>query len=123
MDSCIGKILDQRFQLNECIGKGGMANVYKATDLTTGQTVAVKVLRSEFADNEEFLRRFRNESKAIASLNHPNIVRVVDIGNADGMEYIAMEYVNGITLKDYMEQQGALRWKDAVHFTVQILRA
>lgn len=85
--------------------------------------VAVKILREEYLDNEEFLRRFKNESKAIAVLSHPNIVKVYDVSFSDRMQSIVMEYIDGITLKEYIEQQGALSWKEAVHFTVQILRA
>lgn len=85
--------------------------------------VAVKILREEYASNEEFVRRFKNESKAIAALNHPNIVKVYDVSFSDKMQSIVMEYIDGITLKDYIDQQKIIRWKEAVHFTVQILRA
>lgn len=123
MDNYIGKKLEGRYQITELIGIGGMANVYKATDVTDGKTVAVKILREEFYGNEEFLRRFKNESKAISVLSHPNIIKVYDVCFSNRMQSIVMEYVDGITLKEYMEQQGALTWKETVHFTVQILRA
>lgn len=123
MDKYIGKTLDDRYEIKEIIGVGGMANVYKATDTREGRTVAVKILREEHLQDEEVLRRFRNESKAIAVLNHPNIIKVYDMSFTGGDQYIVMELVDGITLKEYIEQQKRLRWKEAVHFTVQILRA
>ncbi|MEG1774409.1 MAG: protein kinase, partial [Oscillospiraceae bacterium] len=123
MDNLIGKKIEGRYEITELIGVGGMANVYKAIDVTDGKTVAVKLLREEFYSNEELLRRFKNESKAIAVLSHPNIIKVYDVCFSHKMQVIVMEYVDGITLKEYIEQQGALPWKDALHFTVQILRA
>jgi serine/threonine-protein kinase len=123
MDKYLGKKLEGRYEILEIIGIGGMANVYRARDLIEDRTVAVKILRDEYLTNEEFLRRFRNESKAISVLSHPNIVKVYDVCFSDKMQSIVMEYVDGITLKEYIEQQGVLRWKDAVHFVVQILRA
>ncbi len=123
MDKNIGKKLDGRYEISELIGMGGMADVYKAIDIIDDKIVAVKILKNEFAENEEFLRRFRNESKAIAVLSHPNIVKVLDVGFTDKIQFIVMEYIDGITLKEYIEQEGVLRWKDCVHFTVQILRA
>ncbi len=123
MDKNIGKKLDGRYEISELIGMGGMADVYKAIDIIDDKVVAVKILKNEFAENEEFLRRFRNESKAIAVLSHPNIVKVLDVGFTDKIQFIVMEYIDGITLKEYIEQEGVLRWKDCVHFTIQILRA
>lgn len=123
MDSNIGKKLDGRYELTELIGVGGMADVYKAVDVMEDREVAVKILKPEFAENEEFLRRFRNESKAIAVLSHPNIVKIYDVGFSDEIQYIVMEYIDGITLKEFIEQQGVLKWKDALHFVTQILRA
>lgn len=123
MDKNIGKKLDGRYEISELIGMGGMADVYKAIDIIDDKIVAVKILKNEFSENEEFLRRFRNESKAIAVLSHPNIVKVLDVGFTDKIQFIVMEYIDGITLKEYIEQEGVLRWKDCVHFTVQILRA
>lgn len=123
MDSNIGKMLDGRYELLELIGTGGMANVYRANDIVENRDVAVKILRNEFADSEEFQRRFRNESKAIAVLSHPNIVKIYDVGFTDKVQFIVMEYVDGITMADYIEQQGVLKWQDAVYFTMQMLRA
>ena len=123
MDSNIGKKLDGRYEITELIGVGGMADVYKAVDVMEDREVAVKILKPEFAENEEFLRRFRNESKAIAVLSHPNIVKIYDVGFSDEIQYIVMEYIDGITLKEFIEQQGVLKWKDALHFVTQILRA
>ncbi len=123
MDKYLGKRLDGRYEMRELIGVGGMAYVYKAYDSVDDRTVAVKILRDEFLSNEEFTRRFRNESKAIAILNHPNIVKVLDVGFGQHLQYIVMEYIDGITLKEYLDQRKDIRWKEAVHFTVQILRA
>lgn len=122
MDKYIGRKIDGRYQVQELIGIGGMANVYKGYDPLENRVVAIKILREEYQDNEEFLRRFRNESKAIAVLSHPNIVRVYDVSLSDRMPSIVMEYIDGITLKEYIEQEGQVRWKEALHFTVQILR-
>ena len=119
----IGKKLDGRYEITELIGIGGMADVYKADDIMEDRTVDVKILKNEYSENEEFLRRFRNESKAIAVLSHPNIVKIYDVGFSDEIQYIVMEYIDGITLKEFIEQQGVLRWKDAVHFITQVLRA
>lgn len=123
MDLNIGKKLDGRYEITELIGIGGMADVYKAVDIMENRVVAVKILKPEFSENEEFLKRFRNESKAIAVLSHPNIVKIYDVGFNDDIQFIVMEYIDGITLKEFIEQQGALRWKDALHFITQILRA
>lgn len=123
MDNFIGKKIEGRYQISELIGVGGMANVYKATDLSDGKTVAVKVLRQEFYENEELLRRFKNESKAIAMLSHPNIIEVYDVCFSHNMRCIVMEYIDGITLKEYMEEQRPLGWKETVHFILQILKA
>lgn len=123
MDKFIGKRLDGRYEIKEIIGVGGMANVYKAVDITDNKVVAVKILREEYMANEEFSRMFKNESKAIAVLSHPNIVKVYDVIFTDKIQSIVMEYIDGITLKEYIDQQKVLRWKEAVYFTVQILRA
>ena len=122
MDKFVGKRLDGRYEIKEIIGVGGMAVVYKAYDNQENRTVAVKILKEEFISNEEFVRRFKNESKAIAMLSHPNIVKVYDVSFGDLSQYIVMEYIDGITLKEYIEHEGSLRWKDAVHFTIQILK-
>ena len=122
MDKFVGKRLDGRYEIKEIIGVGGMAVVYKAFDNQENRTVAVKILKEEFISNEEFVRRFKNESKAIAMLSHPNIVKVYDVSFGDLIQYIVMEYIDGITLKEFIEREGSLRWKDAVHFTIQILK-
>ena len=122
MDRFVGKRLDGRYEIQEIIGVGGMAVVYKAFDNVENRTVAVKILKEEFTSNDEFLRRFKNESKAIAMLSHQNIVKVHDVSFGDLIQYIVMEYIEGITLKEFIEQEGSLRWKDAVHFTLQILK-
>ncbi len=123
MDKYIGKLLDQRYQIQQLVGLGGMANVYKAYDRVQERYVAIKILKEEYIENEDFLRRFKNESKAIAALAHPNIVQIFDMSFNDNFYWIAMEFVDGITLKEYIEQQGVLNWKEAVHFTMQILLA
>jgi len=123
MDKYIGKKLDGRYEVLELVGIGGMANVYKALDILEDKIVAVKILRDEFATNEEFVRRFKNESKAIAVLSHPNIVRVYDVSFTDQYQFIVMEYVNGITLKEYISQQQQINWKEVVHYTIEVLRA
>lgn len=122
MDKYLGKRLDGRYEIQEIIGVGGMAVVYKAHDNVENRTVAIKILKDEFVSNEEFIRRFKNESKAIAVLSHPNIVKVYDVSFGDLIQYIVMEYIDGITLKEFIERQGSLRWKDAVYFTIQILK-
>ncbi len=123
MDKFVGKRLDGRYEIREIIGVGGMAVVYKAYDNQENRTVAIKILKEEFVSNEEFVRRFKNESKAIAMLSHQNIVKVYDVSFGDLIQYIVMEYIDGITLKEFIERQGSLSWKDSVHFTLQILKA
>ena len=123
MDKYTGKKLDGRYEIRELIGVGGMANVYHCYDSIDDREVAIKILKDEFLDNEDFIRRFKNESKAIAVLNHPNIVRVYDVSFGDMIQYIVMEYIDGITLKEYIEMQGVLDWKETLHLTTQILKA
>ncbi len=123
MDQYIGVKLDGRYEIRENVGIGGMANVYKAYDLIEDRIVAVKLLKEEYLSDEECIRRFKNESKAIAVLSHPNIVKVYDVIFSEKMQVIVMEYIDGITLKEYIDQRGVLRWKEAVHYTIQILRA
>ena len=123
MNKYIGVRLAGRYEIQEQIGIGGMANVYKAKDLIDDITVAVKILKDEYIQNDEFLRRFRNEAKAIAGLSHPNIVKVYDVIYNDDVPAIVMEYIDGITLKEYIEREGVLKWKEALHYTVQTLRA
>ena len=123
MENYVGKRLDGRYEIIEIIGVGGMAVVYKAFDNIDNRIVAVKILKDEYLTNEDFRRRFKNESKAIAVLSHPNIVRVFDVSYGDRLQYIVMEYVEGITLKEYIEQQGVIDTREAVYFVTQILRA
>ena len=123
MDKYSGKRLDGRYEIGDLLGVGGMAYVYKAYDSIDDRVVAIKILKDEFLGNEEFMRRFKNESKAIAVLSHPNIVKVYDVSFGDRIQYIVMEYIDGITLKDYIERQHDIKWKEAVHFTGQILAA
>jgi len=123
MDKYTGKKLDGRYEIRELIGVGGMANVYRCYDTVDAREVAIKILKDEFLNNEDFIRRFKNESKAIAVLNHPNIVRVYDVSFGDMIQYIVMEYIDGITLKEYIDMQGVLDWKETVHLTTQILKA
>lgn len=124
MDNLIGKILEERYRIGELIGTGGMANVYKATDLIDGTVVAVKILREECRSNSELVRRFKNESKAISVLDHPNIVKVFDFSMTEKIQYIIMEYIDGITLKEYMEYRGQpLTYKETLHFITQVLAA
>lgn len=119
----IGKTLEDRYQLKKLIGSGGMANVFEAEDLVEHRIVAVKLLKKEYLTNEEFIRRFRNESRVISVLDHPNIVKVYDVNFTGEDQYIVMEYIDGVTLNQYIHHQGQLRWKDAVHFLQQILKA
>lgn len=123
MDNYVGKRLDGRYEVQEIIGVGGMSVVYKAYDNVDDRIVAVKVLKEEFLNNEEFKRRFKNESKAIALLSHPNIVKVYDVNFGEKLQYIVMEYIDGITLKEYINKQGAITWNDALFFMSQILKA
>lgn len=123
MNKYIGKKLEGRYELLELVGFGGMAIVFKAYDILEDKNVAVKILKDEYLACEDFKRRFRNESKAIAVLSHPSIVKIIDVCFNETIQYIVMEYIDGITLKEYIEQQGTVKWKEAVHFSVQILRA
>ena len=122
-DKYIGKMLDDRYEIREIIGEGGMAIVYRALDHRLNRDVAVKIMRDEMAADEEFRRRFCTESHAVAMLSHPNIVAVYDVSHNDNVEYIVMELVEGITLKQYMERKGMVAWKEVVHFTKQISKA
>ena len=122
-DKYIGKMLDDRYEILEVIGEGGMAIVYRALDHRLNRDVAVKIMRDEVAADEEFRRRFCTESHAVAMLSHPNIVAVYDVSHNDNVEYIVMELVDGITLKQYIERKGVVAWKEVVHFTKQISKA
>ena len=119
----IGTLLDDRYEILETIGEGGMALVFRALDRRLNRYVAVKIMREEMAKDEEFRRRFCAESHAVAMLSNPNIVSVFDVSHSDEREYIVMELISGITLKQYMEKKGALEWKEVVHFSKQITRA
>ena len=122
MDQYIGKMLDNRYELLELIGRGGMANVYKAKCHRLNRLVAVKILKSDLADSAEFRRRFHDESLAVAQLSHANIVSVYDVSRSDELDYIVMELIDGITLKQYMERRGKMDWREALHFIIQIMR-
>ena len=121
MDPKVGTMLDNRYELLEIIGSGGMAIVYKAKCHRLNRLVAVKVLKSDLAEDAEFRRRFRDESQAVAMLSHPNIVSVYDVSRGE-TEYIVMELIDGITLKQYMEKRGQLNWREALHFITQIMK-
>ena len=123
MDKYTGKRLDARYEIQELIGVGGMAVVYRAYDIIEDKTVAIKILKDEFLGNKEFIRRFKNESKAISVLSHPNIVKVYDVSFGTKIQYIVMEYINGITMKEFISQQKKISCKDAIYFTKQILSA
>lgn len=123
MDNYVGKRLYGRYEIQEIVGVGGMSVVYKAYDNVDDRIVAIKVLKEEYLNNEEFKRRFKNESKAIALLSHPNIVKVYDVNFDEKLQYIVMEYIDGITLKEYITKQGAITWNDALFFMTQILKA
>ena len=122
MDQYIGKILDNRYEILERIGTGGMAVVYKTRDQRLNRLVAVKVLKPDLAQDEDFRRRFNAESQAVAQLSHPNIVSVYDVSRGGDTEYIVMELIDGITLKQYMEKRGQLNWRESLHFITQIMR-
>ena len=122
MDQYIGKMLDNRYEILERIGTGGMAMVYKAKCHRLNRLVAIKILKSDLAQNEEFRRRFNAESQAVAQLSHPNIVSVYDVSRGGDTEYIVMELIDGITLKQYMEKRGQLNWRESLHFITQIMR-
>lgn len=123
MDRYIGRLLDNRYEILEVIGTGGMAVVYKARCHRLNRLVAIKILRAEYTKDEEFRRRFHAESQAVAMLSHPNIVSVYDVSTTDEADYIVMELIDGITLKQYMEKKGTLNWKETLHFAIQIAKA
>ena len=122
MDQYIGKMLDDRYEILELIGSGGMANVYKARCHRLNRLVAIKILKSDLADNADFRRRFHDESQAVAQLSHANIVSVYDVSTNPDREYIVMELIDGITLKQYMERRGRMDWRESLHFITQIMR-
>lgn len=122
-DKYIGKILDDRYEILELIGAGGMANVYKALCHRLNRYDAVKIMRDDTAADECFRKRFRTESQAVAMLSHPNIVSVYDVSHNENIEYIVMELVDGITLKQYMKEHGALPTDEVLNFSIQIAKA
>ena len=123
MDKYIGRLLDNRYEILEVIGVGGMAVVYKARCHRLNRLVAIKILKDEYSQDEEFRRRFHAESQAVAMFSHPNIVSVYDVSTSDDADYIVMELIDGITLKQYMEKKGILNWKETLHFAIQIAKA
>jgi len=122
MDQYIGRLLDDRYEILEVIGTGGMAVVYKARCHRLNRLVAIKILKDEFARDEEFRRRFHAEGEAVAMLSHPNIVQVYDVSSTDTANFIVMELIDGISLKQYMEKKGVLNWKETLHFAMQIAK-
>ena len=122
MDQYIGRLLDDRYEILEIIGTGGMAVVYKARCHRLNRLVAIKILKDEFARDEEFRRRFHAEGEAVAMLSHPNIVQVYEVSSSDSANFIVMELIDGISLKQYMEKKGVLNWKETLHFAMQIAK-
>ena len=122
-DKYIGRLLDGRYEILEAIGFGGMAVVYKARCHRLNRLVAIKILKDELNKDEEFRNRFHAESQAVAMLSHPNIMSVYDVSTHDEADYIVMELIDGITLKQYMEKKGTLNWKETLHFAMQIAKA
>ena len=123
MDKYIGRLLDNRYEILEILGVGGMAVVYKARCHRLNRFVAVKILKDDYLQDEEFRRRFHSESQAVAMLSHSNIVSVYDVSTSPDADYIVMELIDGITLKQYMEKKGVLNWKETLHFAIQIAKA
>ncbi len=123
MDRYIGRLLDNRYEIIEVIGQGGMSVVYKARCHRLNRLVAIKILKDENSQDEDFRRRFHAESQAVAMLSHPNIVSVYDVSSSDDADYIVMELIEGITLKQYMEKKKVLNWKETLHFATQIAKA
>ena len=123
MDRYIGRMLDGRYEILDIIGAGGMAVVYKARCHRLDRLVAIKILKDENLDDEELCRRFQDESRAVARLNHANIVAVHDVSSIEDRDYIVMELIDGITLKQYMNKRGRLNWRETVHFAINIAKA
>ena len=117
-----GMYIADRYEILGKVGAGGMSDVYKAKDLTLGRFVAIKVLKAEFSEDINFVTKFRSEAQAAAGLEHPNIVNIYDVGSENGLHYIVMEYVEGITLKTYIEKKGQLSFKEAVSIAIQVGR-
>ena len=125
MDKYIGRLLDNRYEILEIIGTGGMAVVYKARCHRLNRLVAIKILKDDYLEDEDFRSRFHSESQAVAMLSHPNIVSVYDVSTSVSLEadYIVMELIEGISLKQYMEKKKFLNWKETLHFAIQIAKA
>ena len=123
MDKYIGRMLDNRYEILEVIGSGGMAVVYKARCHRLNRLVAIKILKDDNLEDEDFRRRFHAESQTVATLSHPNIVSVFDVSSSIMADYIVMELIEGISLKQYMEKKGTLNWKETLHFAIQIAKA
>ena len=123
MDRYIGRMLDNRYEILEVIGSGGMAVVYKARCHRLNRLVAIKILKDENLQDQDFRRRFHAESQAVAMLSHPNIVSVYDVSMDSDEDYLVMELIEGISLKQYMEKKGVLNWKETLHFAIQIAKA
>ena len=119
----VGQVFDRRYKISKIIGIGGMAVVFEAHDMLMNRTVAVKMLKEEINNDAQSVKRFINESRAVAMLNHPNIVNIYDVSVKDDIKYIVMEYIHGITLKNYMNRKGVIGWKEALSYMEQILRA
>lgn len=122
-DKYIGRLLGGRYELIDVVGVGGMAVVYRARDTILGRYVAIKILKEEFAKDPDIRKRFAIESRAVAKLSHHNIVSVYDVGNEDGTDYIVMELIEGVTLKEYLQQKGRLSWQESIFFAEQISSA
>ena len=116
-------LIGGRYEIVETIGKGGMAIVYKAKCQMLNRYVALKVLRPEYREDKDFIRRFKAEAQSAASLSHPNIVSIHDVCHDEDLDYIVMEYVEGVTLKQYIDAQGILPWREAVDYAAQIVQA
>ncbi len=123
MDNLINQVISDRYEILEIIGSGGMSRVYKAYDRLDDRIVAVKILKKEFMANEEYRNRFKNESRAVSLLNHQNIVKIFDVSYTDSLQYIVMEHIEGITLREFLDKQKVLDWKEALIIVVQVLRA
>ena len=123
IDKYIGRLLDNRYEIQEIIGIGGMAVVYKARCHRLNRSVAIKILKDEYSKDDDFRRRFHAEGQAVAMLSHPNIVSVYDVSSDNQADYIVMELIEGISLKQYMEKKGVLNWKETLHFALQISKA
>ncbi len=117
-----GTVLGRRYEIQSKIGAGGMSDVYKANDRKLNRKVSIKILKRDFADDQNFVTKFRNEARAAASLNHPNIVNVYDVGEGDGIYYIVMEHIDGITLKKYIEYKKKLNIRESIEIAMQVAR-